>query len=207
MCSTNWQHPAGRLVLGSGSETRAHILRNAGIDFAIRRPEVDEEAMRRALIDRQATVETAALMLAAEKAIAVSRKIGDAWVIGADQILECDGRWFEKPRTAEQAINQLNNLSGRRHRVVASVAIARQCRQHWSFTDQAVLAMRPLDESFIRRYVKVMGEKAFESVGGYQIEGLGAQLFERVDGDHFTILGLPLFPLLGFLRSRGLIEV
>jgi septum formation protein len=189
------------LILASGSSTRADILINAGLIFDIQRPTVDEASVRLSMIASGAPVEAGADRLGALKALEVSADRPGTLVIGADQILECDGAWFEKPETLDQARDQLTRLSGKRHRLVSAVAVARDNTVMWHHTDQAHLSMRPLGSAFLDRYLDVMGEKVFSSVGGYQIEGLGAQLFDRVDGDHYTILGLPLFPLLGFLRD------
>jgi septum formation protein len=194
------------VILASGSATRAGILRNAGLRFSIRRPTVDEAAVRQVMVEAGDPVEAGARRLADLKALEISSEIPGALVIGADQILECGGQWFEKPEGPEAAREQLMKLSGRTHRLISGVSIARDNEVIWRHVDQAVLTVRSLGKEFLERYLIAMGDRTRESVGGYQIEGLGSQLFERVEGDHFTILGLPLLPTLAFLRSQGLLE-
>jgi septum formation protein len=193
------------LVLASGSVTRADILKNAGLEFETRRPNVDEASIRLSMIETNATVEACAGRLAELKALEISAEQPRALVIGADQILEFEGNWFEKPETPDQARAQLLRLSGGEHRLISSVSVALGNAVIWRHTDQASLVMRRLGDAFMDRYIETMGERMFGSVGGYQIEGLGAQLFASVDGDHYTILGLPLLPLLGFLRDSDVL--
>lgn len=194
-----------RLVLASGSSTRAAILKGAGLDFIIRKPTVDEASVRRAMIDSNAPVGAGADRLAELKAREISDDQPGALVIGADQNLECDGCWFEKPGTTDQAREQLERLSARRHRLVSSVAVALDGDVVWRHSDQASLIMRTLGAGFLDQYIEIMGNRVLTSVGGYQIEALGAQLFDSVEGDHYTILGLPLLPLLGFLRDSDVL--
>lgn len=196
---------ASSLVLASGSPTRAEILENAGLDFQIQRPTVDEAVVRLSMIGAKAPVEAGTMRLAELKALEISTGHQRALVIGADQILECDGVWFEKPESLDQARHQLKLLSGRRHQLVSSVAVAVDNAVVWRHTDQAVLIMRVLGDDFLEQYITTMGERLFSSVGGYRFEGLGAQLFDSVEGDHYTILGLPLLPLLGFLRENDVL--
>lgn len=194
------------LVLASGSTTRADILRKAGLRFEIERPDVDEAAIRLSMIDKDASVEAAAVLLAEKKAVQISSGTRPAaLVIGADQILECDGEWFEKPDSIARARLQLSRLSGTSHRLISSVVVALNGTVIWCHTDQARLTMRSLGDEFLESYTEVMGEKLFTSVGAYQLEGLGAQLFSSVEGDHYTVLGLPLLPLLEFLRQQDIL--
>lgn len=196
---------ANALILASGSATRAEILKNAGIAFKIDSPSVDEASVRRSMIESGAPVEAGASRLADLKALEVSARQQDALVIGADQILECNHIWFEKPDSLEMARKQLEGLSGKRHRLISGVSVARAGVVIWRHTDEAIMVMRPLGGAFLDQYIKTMAERLFNSVGGYQIEGLGAQLFDSVEGDHYTVLGLPLLPLLGFLRENELL--
>ena len=193
------------LILASGSVTRADILNKAGLRFAIERPNVDETSVRRTIITDGAPVEAGAALLAEMKALEVSRAQLDAFTIGADQILECEGVWFAKPETIDQARAQLLYLSGKRHRLISSVVVAVDGSKVWQYTDQAQMTMRPIGEVFLEQYISIMGDGMFSSVGGYQLEGVGAQLFSEVSGNHYTILGLPLMPLLGFLRSHDIL--
>lgn len=198
--------PLDTLILASGSATRAAILRNAGLEFSVQRPSVDEATVRDSMISVGATVEAAALRLAELKALEIaSRKIGSI-VIGADQILECDGEWFEKPGGTDEARVQLKRLAGKNHRLISAVVFAREGETIWRTTDQATLRIRHLGAAFLDRYLDMMGDRVSTSVGGYQVEGPGAQLFEAIEGDHYTILGLPLWPTLGFLRRIGVLE-
>ena len=193
------------LILASSSATRAGILQGAGLVFKIERPTVDESAIRRSMIASRADVESGAARLADLKALEISANHPASLVVGADQILEYEGAWFEKPISLGQARKQLEQLSGVQHRLISSVAVALNNAVIWRHTDNAVLNMRTLSESFLAAYLQIMGDRLLSSVGGYQIESLGAQLFDSVAGDHYTILGLPLLPLLRFLREKDVL--
>jgi len=126
-------------------------------------------------------------------------------VLGADQILECDGKSFDKPKDFDAARNQLRTLAGREHALVSAACIVQDGERLWHVVDRARLWMRPLGDAFIDSYLHALGDAAFTGPGSYQVEGLGAQLFQRIEGDYFTILGLPLLPLLNYLRDRGML--
>lgn len=179
------------------------MLADAGIAVAVEPARIDEDQAKQALRGDGAGAERIAEALAELKALEVSRRRPGALVIGADQTLECEGRQFDKPGDAAAAIVQLLALAGREHRLVSAVAVALDGARLWHARDVARLTMRPFERAFAVRYVAACGGGATSSVGGYQLESLGAQLFTRVDGDFFTVLGLPLLPLLGFLRERG----
>jgi septum formation protein len=140
------------------------------------------------------------------KAHRVAGRHGGALVLGADQMLECNGDWFDKPVDRAAAAETLRRLSGRTHRLIACAVIVKDGGRIWHQIDSADLTVRPLGEDFIAAYLDAIGDDAFKSVGAYQIEGPGAQLFTRVRGDYFTVLGLPLLPLLGFLREHGVVR-
>ncbi|WP_044563674.1 nucleoside triphosphate pyrophosphatase [Azospirillum sp. B4] len=193
------------VVLASGSATRLSLLRQAGLEVVAHRPGVDEEEVKLSCKAGGLTVEETAEALADLKASRVAAKVPGAYVIGADQMLECEGRWFDKPEDRAGAAEQLRALSGRTQRLVTTAVLFHNNNRVWHQTDQAKLTMRSLSDDFIERYLDAAGDAVLTSVGGYQLEGLGAQLFARVAGDHFTILGLPLLPLLGFLRVRGVL--
>jgi septum formation protein len=193
------------LILASSSTTRANILNKAGLRFAIEPPNVDEASVRQTTIVDGGSVETSAALLAEMKALEVSQAQPEAFTIGADQILECGGEWFEKPHTIDQARMQLLDLRGKRHRLISSVVVAVGGSKIWEHTDQAQMTMRAIGDVFLDEYIAAMGDRMFWSVGGYQLEGVGLQLFSKVVGNHYTILGLPLLPLLGFLRSHGIL--
>lgn len=191
------------LVLASASRSRSSMLRAAGIVFDTVPADIDEAAVKTALA--AAGPEAVAKALARSKALAVAAGRPHALVIGADQMLECDGRWFDKPVDRLSARRQLLALRGRSHRLISAVAVAFAGRILWEGCDNACLVMRDFSESFLDVYLDAAGSAVQNSVGAYQLEGLGAQLFETIDGDFFTILGLPLLPLLAFLRREGIL--
>ena len=191
------------LVLASASASRATLLAAAGLAVEQRPAAVDEAGLRDTLKADGAGAEAAAMVLAELKAGAISADAPGALVIGADQILEADGRWFEKPDSRDQARDVLRTLSGREHRLATAVCVVRDGAKLWGCAQSPRLAMRELSDEFLEAYLDRIGEAAFTSVGAYQLEAAGAQLFERIDGDFFTILGLPLLPLLDFLRAQG----
>jgi septum formation protein len=165
-------------------------------------PDLDEAALKRDFTGAPAEL---ALALAQAKAAMVAAYTPEAMVIGADQVLVCDGQKFDKPATLPQAAEHLRRLSGRTHTLVTAVCVVQGEACLWSHVAQARLTMRPLSEAFIARYLKMEGEAALGSVGAYRLEGPGAQLFTAVEGDFFTILGLNLLPLLGFLRAADVL--
>jgi septum formation protein len=193
------------LVLASASSIRQTLLRNAGIEFESDPANIDEGKLKIELKAQQAGAEMAAIELAAHKAQAVSARQPNKLVIGADQILDEHGTWFDKPTDMETAARQLERLAGRPHRLVNGITVVEDGVEVWRHADSVTMLMRPLSRNFIDDYLQRAGDAALKSVGGYQLEGFGAQLFERVDGDYFSVLGLPLLPLLAFLRRRGVI--
>lgn len=195
-------HP---LVLASGSAVRAQMLRNAGIAFTVRAAAVDEGLVKASMRAQGADVATVAEALAATKAQQVSRRDPAALVIGADQMLTCDADWFDKPVDAAAAKAQLLALRGRMHRLISAVCVAQGGDILWHSVESARLTMRPFGEAFLDEYIDKMGEDITATVGCYEIEGLGIQLFSKVEGDCFTIQGMPLLPLLDFLRGHGIV--
>ena len=195
-----------KLVLASGSPFRRDMLKNAGLSFEVVRPEVDERAVEAAVADTGVTAADLASILAEAKALEVSERHPGAIVIGCDQTMALEDRIFHKPADMEAARRHLLALSGKTHVLSSAVALARDGAVTWRHADKALLTMRALDPAFIGRHLARVGEKALSSVGAYQIEGEGIQLFERVEGDHFTIVGLPLLPLLAELRRIGAID-
>ncbi|CAO3449056.1 Maf-like protein [Azospirillum argentinense] len=193
------------VVLASGSRTRAEMLERAGVRVTLAPAAVDEEEIKLAARAEGAPVEDVAEALAELKAQRVTRKHPGALVIGADQMLECEGRWFDKPADRDAARAQLQDLRGKTHRLVSCAVVIRDGERLWHHVDRARLTMRPFSDAFLESYLNAAGDDVLGSVGAYHLEGLGAQLFHRVDGDFFTILGLPLLPLLGFLRVHGVI--
>lgn len=191
------------LILASTSQTRRALVEAAGLFAETRHPEVDERAIEETFRVSGAPIEELALLLAREKALAVSRREPGRLVLGADQTLECEGEQFHKPADIDSAKRQIAALSGRTHHLHSAAAIAVDGEVVFDAVETADLTVRPIDEAFIDRYVKAVGDAVLTSVGGYQIEGVGVQLFSRIGGDHFTILGLPLLPVLAFLRAHN----
>jgi septum formation protein len=200
---------AGRpqLILASASKTRARLLEAAGLAFSIELPGLDEATMRLALRGEQSLApHDVAEVLARAKAEAVSDLAKDAYVVGADQILAFGDEILSKPENMEAARRQLFDLKGKSHTLHTAVAVATGGETIWAQTESATLAMRELSPVFVGRYLAAVGDEVLRSVGAYQIEGIGIQLFEKIDGDYFSILGLPLLPLLGTLRREGVID-
>jgi septum formation protein len=194
------------LILASGSATRAALLSAAGLAFEATAPGVDEAAIKEAAQAEGIPPAEAALLLAEAKAARVSRRRPEALVIGADQLLVCDGAWFDKPAGAAAAEAQLARLSGRSHELVTAVLCHRGGARVWQHVAVPRLTMRVLRPEVIADYVAAEGEAVTRSVGGYRVEGLGLRLFRRIEGEHSEILGLPMLPLLGFLRQHGVLD-
>lgn len=192
------------LILGSGSASRAALLRAAGLDFEIDPAGIDETAIRNLVTrDRGASAGDVADVLSRAKAETVSERQRGALVIGSDQILALGDRLFEKPQTLEDARRTLLALQGKTHQLHSAVALARDGHVRWAHIETSHLTMRALSPEFIGRYVADAGDVVLQSVGAYQLEGLGVHLFEEIKGDYFTILGLPLLALLAQLRKEG----
>jgi len=197
------------LILASTSRSRRAMLRAAGVPHDAVAPGLDEDDAKHALAS-EGVVEGAALAaaLADNKALRISLRFPDALVLGADQVLVMeDGALLDKPVDLAAAADQLRRLRGRPHRLVAAAALARKGVIVWRVTDTARLTMRAFGDAFLDRYLSIAGTDVLGSVGGYHVEGLGAQLFDAVDGDHYTIRGLPMWPLLAELRARRILAV
>ena len=193
------------VILASASEIRAKILRSAGIDFVVMPAEVDELRARKKLADSGCSTEEAAIAIAETKAIDVSHAHEGAFVIGADQLLEHDGNWLSKPHHVGDAARQLRRLTGKNHDLVSAVVVACAGKRVWHGVERARMTMRALPETTLSVYLEGAKEGIGTSVGGYRLEGEGIQLFENIEGDWFTMMGLPLLPLLAFLRKWGII--
>jgi len=196
---------APTVVLASASRPRARMLANAGVTVTIAPASVDETSIKASMQAAGDDVADVAEMLAATKAQQVSRNHGGKLVIGADQMLACDHHWFDKPADLTAARNQLLSLRGRSHELISAVCVVRDGAVIWHHIERATVTMRPFSDDFIDSYIKNMGRAMLATVGGYELEGLGAQLFSGIDGDYFTILGMPLLPLLDFLRGHGVV--
>lgn len=193
------------LILASQSRARQSLLANAGIPFEAIPADIDERAVQGS--SGLTAPDNIALLLAREKALFVSSKFPGRMVVGADQTLALHNRMFSKPTGRAQASEQLRALAGQTHQLCSAVAVARDGKILFAEISIARMTMRPLSGDEIRSYLDAAGEAVTTSVGAYQLEGLGVHLFERIEGDHFTILGLPLFPLLAFLRGERLLGV
>jgi len=190
------------LILASSSPSRRQLLASAGLSFTVVPAGVDEEEIKRGLAT--AAPQELAETLAEMKAVRISARHPDTMVVGADSTLACKGRMFDKPPTLQAARKQLLTLRGQTHELFSSVVVARGGTRLWHWNERARLTMRAFNETFLDTYLSRAGEAVLGSVGAYQLEGLGAHLFTRVDGDYFTILGLPLLPLLSFLAGHGI---
>jgi septum formation protein len=191
------------LILASASTARARMLEAAGIAFTIEPAAIDEARIKAAAREAGHTAMACALALATEKARAVSQRHPDSLVIGADQILVADSEWFDKPGDLGEARGQLQALRGRSHILATAVCVTRGGEGLWHATSTPELTMRRFTDAFLGRYIAEEGKALTESVGAYRLEGRGVQLFTRISGDHFAVLGMPLLELLEFLRDRG----
>ncbi len=194
-------------MLASASSARAQVLDGAGIPYLRDPASIDEGVIKSAFRAQGATAAAAAEALARAKAEAVSERHQGALVVGADQILQCGDAWLDKPADGERAASHLRTLRGRTHSLVSAVCVVRDGERAWRHVETARLTMRAFDDAFIERYLERAGPAALESLGAYRLEGLGIQLFSDIQGDFFAILGLPLLPLLAFLRRNGWGEV
>ncbi|TIN72511.1 MAG: Maf-like protein, partial [Mesorhizobium sp.] len=192
-----------KLILASGSPFRKAMLVNAGVDVEAVPADVDERALEAPLQDSGVSPEDVALVLAEAKATEVSERRPGALVLGCDQTLSLGDEVFHKPADREGARRHLLALSGRTHQLNSAAVLVRDGEVLWRHVGIASMTMRKLDPAFIGRHLARVGAKALSSVGAYQIEGEGIQLFEKIEGDHFTIVGLPLLPLLAELRTLG----
>jgi septum formation protein len=193
------------LILASQSQARKALLANAGLDFEAIPADIDERGVQEG--SKLSNPEEIALLLAREKAIAVSTQHPGRYVVGADQTLALGARLFSKPAGRPQAAAQLRDLAGRSHQLHSAVAVAQDGKISFEDVSVARMTMRALNDAEIDSYLDAAGDAVTSSVGAYQLESLGIHLFERIEGDHFTILGLPLLPLLAFLRRERLVAI
>jgi septum formation protein len=195
------------IVLASRSPVRAHLLKAAGVSFDLEAADIDEDAIRSQMRHSAAEGEdlalSAAKSLAREKAKKISQLRPQALVLGADQTLSCEGRLFEKPASLEAAREELMSLRGKAHHLYIAIAAMRAGAPVWQHSESVRLVMRDFSDRFLDDYLAAEGMRLLSYVGAYALEGRGSQLFRRVEGDYFSVLGLPLLPLLAFLRAEG----
>ena len=194
------------IILASASPVRAAMLRQAGLSVTCHPARIDEETIRAALSAEGASPRDQADALAEMKALRLSDRFPDAFVIGCDQILDCDGTVYSKPASIDAARAQLLSLRGRTHLLHSAVVLYHKRRPEWRHLGEARLTMRPFSDSFLDSYLQRNADSVTTTVGAYKIEEEGLRLFSQIRGDHFTILGLPLLPLLNHLALRGVIE-
>ena len=196
---------APRIILASGSAIRRDILASAGVPFEVMKPDVDEDVIKAEGKAEGVDLETLAMRLAEAKCLDIAAKTNSI-VIGSDQIMEFEGRAYDKPATMADAKARLMETRGAPHTLINAIAVARNGKIIWRNLDRPTLVMRALSEREIDDYLAAAGPEILYSVGAYMVEKLGARLFERIDGDHFAVLGLSLFPLLDLLRQEGALD-
>ena len=194
------------IILASKSNHRRELLKNAGVRFTAQSADINEREVETPLIEAGLGGQDVAEVLAIAKAMHISRGNADAYVIGCDQTLSFEGELLHKVKDMHEAQKRLLTLSGKKHQLNAAVALIKNGEVLWSHVEVATITFRKLDPGFIGRHLSDAGDKVLSSVGAYQIEGLGVQLFEKVEGDYFSIIGLPVLPLLAELRKLGLVE-
>ena len=190
------------LILASGSAIRRTMLEDAGVEHIVVRPDVDEARLKAGMTDAAQI----ATELAKAKALSVSRSHPGEWVVGSDSVASVDGRLFDKPRNRDEAAEHLGFFSGKPLVLTSAVAMAREGTVDWSHVESAELHVRPLSREFIETYLDAEWPEVGYCVGVFRMEGPGVQLFDRVEGSHFTILGMPLIPLLRALREREILQ-
>ncbi len=196
--------PSERLILASKSAARRAMLSDAGVPFSVQVADVDEDAVKNA--HDPADAAGLAVELARVKALAVSRHDADAWVLGADQTLAFDGGLVSKAPSLAAARVRLTAMRGRAHHLHSGAALARNGQIVWSGVDTVTMRVRDFSDAFLDAYLAAEGEGLLACVGSYRLEGMGSQLFEAVEGDYFTVLGLPLWPVLAELRRAGVLK-
>ena len=196
----------GALILASASTARAQLLKNAGVVFTVEKADIDERLLEREFqAGKDSPPHHLPLHLARAKAGFVAGRHSDALVLGADQVLIHAGSILGKPPTIDDARRQLQGLRGSTHELVSALSLVQGASEYWSVSVTTTLTMRNFSDDFLEGYLRETGRRCLQSVGAYQVEGPAIQMFERIDGDYFSILGLPLLPLLAALRDHGVL--
>lgn len=208
MANSSSEEAAADIVLASGSEVRRRLLAAAGVRFDVVPSDVDEDAIRAALGSAKDEMlpDDLAELLARAKLEYVLGRVSKRWVLAADQVLYFDGRFYDKPKDDDEARAHLLAFRGRTHTLHSALVLAEDKEVVWAYTASVDVTMRDYSPAFVGRYLAQVGKRAHQSVGCYELEGVGIQLIEKVDGDYHTVLGLPLLPLLAELRSRGAVD-
>lgn len=199
-------HRVASLILASGSVTRQKMLTNAGVEFTVNPAKIDEPAIIASLAAEQAKPRDIADVLAEYKAQRVAMKYPDSLVLGSDQVLTSEGAIFQKPNNLQEAKETLQKLRGKPHQLLSAAVVFENGQPAWRHIGRAQLVMRDFSDDFIDDYIATSGDDLLQCVGCYMLEQKGAQLFSHIQGDYFTILGLPLLEVLGFLRTRGVLQ-
>ncbi|AZV80069.1 Maf-like protein [Parasedimentitalea marina] len=194
------------IVLASGSAIRAQLLRQAGIEFEVQYPDVDEEAFKSDLLGKGASPVNVADALAELKAIRISTQTSGSLVLGCDQVLDFEGRLLSKPETPDQALEQLTTMRGKQHMLLSAAVICRDGKPIWRHVGQVELHMRDSSDTYLRSYVSRNWDSILHAVGAYKLEEEGVRLFSAIDGDYFNVLGLPLMEVINYLALQGMIE-
>lgn len=194
------------LILASGSDIRAQLLRNAGVPFEVHKARVDEQTIKESLLAEGANPRDIADALAESKARKVALKHPDTMVIGCDQVLDFKGQLLSKPDSPEHAISQIKSMRGERHTLLSAAVIYHEGKPIWRHVGQVRLRMRPASDTYVDGYVARNWDSIQHSVGAYKLEEEGVRLFHSIEGDYFNVLGMPLLELLAFLTLRGVIE-
>ena len=194
------------IILASKSKSRQSLLAGAGIDCICHPANIDEDTVKQNLQQTGASAIDLARRLSYDKALLVSQQYPNDYIIGGDQTLECDGRWFDKPTSIEDARQHLQTFRDKTHTLQSGVCVAKGGVILWDTVASVDMVARNYSDDFIDFYLTTMGNEVLETVGAYKLEGMGAQLFSHVKGDYFTVLGLPMLPLLDYLRSIDVIR-